>query len=306
MAIYSLVVPLYFEQEVLREAHARFLSVMEGLKRDFEIIYVDDGSADATFDILSDIARGDERVKALRFSRNFGHQLAVTAGVDAAAGDAVIIIDADLQDPPELIPEMVEKWRMGYEVVYAKRRKREGETPLKKLTASVYYRMLNAFSGVKIPLDTGDFRLIDRKVADQLRSMREHNRFLRGLAAWAGFKSCPVEYDRAPRAAGQTKYTFKKMLKLAGDGIAGFSGKPLQAATWIGASLFALCGLALIALIIMALCGFNPSGWLFALVGVFLVQAAIFVCIGLLGMYVSRVYDEVKARPLYIVSERIN
>ncbi len=306
MAKYSLVVPLYFEQEVLRAAHARFLTVMEGLKSDFEIVYVDDGSQDATFAILSEIARDDERVKVLRFSRNFGHQLAVTAGIDAASGDAIIIIDADLQDPPELIPELVEKWAEGYEVVYALRRKREGETPFKKLTAALYYRLLNAFSGVKIPLDTGDFRLIDRKVADQLRSMREHNRFLRGLAAWAGFKSCPVEYDRAPRMAGKTKYTLKKMLKLAGDGITGFSSKPLQVATWIGAGLFVLCGLALLALIVLALCGLNPSGWLFALVGVFLVQAALFICIGLLGMYISRVYDEVKQRPLYIVSERIN
>ncbi len=192
MAKYSLVVPLYFEQEVLREAHARFMAVMEGCGPDFEIIYVDDGSQDATFNILAEIAGGDERVKVLRFSRNFGHQLAVTAGIDAASGDAVIIIDADLQDPPELIPALIDKWTDGYEVVYALRRKREGETPFKKLTASMYYRLLNAFSGVKIPLDTGDFRLIDRKVADELRSMREHNRFLRGLAAWAGFKSCPV------------------------------------------------------------------------------------------------------------------
>ncbi len=306
MTKYSLVVPLYFEQEVLREAHARFLAVMEGLSGGFEIIYVDDGSQDATFSILSEIARGDERVKALRFSRNFGHQLAVTAGIDAAKGDAVIIIDADLQDPPELIPELVEKWVEGYEVVYAQRRKREGETAFKRLTASMYYRLHNAFSGVKIPLDTGDFRLIDRKVADELRSMREHNRFLRGLTAWAGFKSCPVEYDRAPRKAGETKYTLKKMLKLAGDGITGFSARPLQMATWIGAGLFALCGLALIALIVLAICGLNSSGWLFALVGVFLVQAAIFICIGLLGMYIARVYDEAKARPLYIVSERIN
>ncbi len=306
MARFSLVVPLYFEQEVLREAHARFLAVMEGLPQDFEIIYIDDGSRDATYDILLEIASTDERVKVLRFSRNFGHQLAVTAGIDAASGDAIIIIDADLQDPPELIPELVEKWAEGYEVVYALRRKREGETLFKKLTASVYYRMLNAFSGVKIPLDTGDFRLIDRKVADQLLSMREHNRFLRGLAAWAGFKSCPVEYDRAPRAAGQTKYTLKKMLKLAGDGITGFSSKPLQVATWIGAGLFALCGLALAALVVMALCGLNPSGWLFALVGVFLVQAGLFVCIGIQGMYLSRVYDESKARPLYIIRERIN
>ncbi len=305
MAKYSLVVPLYFEQEVLREAHARFMAVMEGLT-DFEIIYVDDGSQDATFAILSEIARGDERIKVLRFSRNFGHQLAVTAGIDAAVGDAIIVIDADLQDPPELIPELVEKWEQGYEVVYALRRKREGETVFKKLTASIYYRLLNAFSGVKIPLDTGDFRLIDRKVAGELRSMREHNRFLRGLAAWAGFKSCPVEYDRAPRMAGKTKYTLKKMLKLAGDGITGFSGRPLQVATWIGAGLFALCGLALAALVVLALCGLHPSGWLFALVGVFLVQAAVFICIGLLGMYVSRVYDEVKERPLYIISERIN
>ncbi len=305
MAKYSLVVPLYFEQEVLREAHARFLAVMEGLG-DFEIIYVDDGSFDATFTILSDIARGDERIKAIRFSRNFGHQIAVTAGIDAANGDAIVIIDADLQDPPELIPALVEKWAEGYEVVYAQRRKREGETAFKRLTASVYYRLLNAFSGVKIPLDTGDFRLIDRKVAGQMRAMREHNRFLRGLTAWAGFKSCPVEYDRAPRKAGETKYTLRKMLKLAGDGITGFSARPLQVATWIGVSLFALCGLALVALIVLALCGLNPSGWLFALVGVFLVQAALFVCIGVLGMYLARVYDEVKARPLYIVSEKIN
>lgn len=306
MVRFSLVVPLYFEQEVLKAAHARFMAVMQKLPGDFEIVYVDDGSRDDTFKLLGEIASSDARVRALRFSRNFGHQIAVTAGIDAAQGDALIIIDADLQDPPELIPELVEKWEQGYEVVYAKRRKREGETAFKKLTASLYYRLLNMFSGADIPLDTGDFRLIDRKVADALRSMREHHRFLRGLAAWAGFKSCPVEYDRAPRQAGETKYTFKKMLKLAGDGITGFSGKPLQVATGIGIALFVLSGLGLLALIIAAICGSAVSAWLFAFDGLLFVQAALFCCIGLLGAYIARMYDDVKERPLYIVTESIN
>lgn len=218
----SLVVPVFNEQEVLDESFRRMDAAMRATGHPYEIIYVNDGSRDDTLAILRRIAAGAPQVRVLSFSRNFGHQLAVTCGMDAARGSALIIIDVDLQDPPELIPEMVRRWKAGADIVYGKRIRREGETLFKKLTASAYYRLLSWMSAYPIPLDTGDFRLLDRRVADVFLQMREHNRFLRGMSAWMGFSSEPLEYERQERAAGSTKYSLKKMLRLAADGITGF------------------------------------------------------------------------------------
>ncbi|MEN6338922.1 MAG: glycosyltransferase family 2 protein, partial [Clostridiaceae bacterium] len=223
----SLVVPVYNEQEVLHDSFARMDAAMKSTGYEYEIIYVNDGSRDATMKILREIASAHKQVKVLSFSRNFGHQLAVTCGMDAAKGDALVIIDVDLQDPPELIPQMVALWEQGADIVYGKRVKRKGETFFKKLSAALYYRLLSSMSAYPIPLDTGDFRLIGRNVADVFLRMREHNRFLRGMSAWMGYNAVPIEYERQERFAGKTKYSLKKMLRLASDGITGFSDKPL-------------------------------------------------------------------------------
>lgn len=301
----SLVIPVYYEEDVLRESFARMDAAMKQTGYDYEIIYVNDGSRDGTMKILRELAAEAPYVKVLSFSRNFGHQLAVTCGMDAAKGDALIIIDVDLQDPPELIPEMVRLWENGADIVYGKRTKREGETLFKKLTAAAYYRLLSWMSAYPIPLDTGDFRLIGRNVADCFLAMREHNRFLRGMSAWMGYEAVPIEYERQERAAGKTKYTLKKMLRLASDGITGFSDKPLTLPLGFGIGLCAIAGLGLVALIVLA-CTTGVAGWLWAADGIVLVQGITLCFMGLQGMYLGRIYDEAKARPLYIVAERLN
>ena len=301
----SLVIPVFNEEEVLEESFRRMDAAMRATGHPYEIIYVNDGSRDNTMEILRRIAAEAPQVRVLSFSRNFGHQLAVTCGMDAARGSALIIIDVDLQDPPELIPEIVEQWKRGADIVYGKRLRREGETLFKKLTASVYYRLLSWMSAYPIPLDTGDFRLIDRRVADVFLQMREHNRFLRGMSAWMGFSSEPIEYERHERAAGSTKYTLKKMLRLAMDGIAGFSDKPLTLAGGLGLGVCVLAGLGLVALIVCA-CTVGVAPWLWAVDGVVLLQGLTLCCMGLQGTYLGRMYDELKGRPLYIVAERIN
>lgn len=301
----SLVIPVFNEQEVLEESFRRMDAAMRSTGHPYEIIYVNDGSRDNTMEILRKIAAEAPQVRVLSFSRNFGHQLAVTCGMDAACGSALIIIDVDLQDPPELIPQMVEQWKQGADIVYGKRLRREGETLFKKLTANIYYRLLAWMSAYPIPLDTGDFRLIDRRVADVFLQMREHNRFLRGMSAWMGFRSEPIEYERHERAAGSTKYTLKKMLRLAMDGITGFSDKPLTLSGGLGIGVCVLAGLGLIALIVCACtCGVAP--WLWAVDGIVLLQGLTLCCMGLQGTYLGRMYDELKGRPLYIVAERIN
>jgi len=301
----SLIIPVFNEQEVLETSYRRMRAAMEKTGMDFEIIYVNDGSRDGSMKILRKLAEEDKQVKVFSFSRNFGHQTAVTCGMDAAKGDALIIIDVDLQDPPELIPEMVERWKDGGEIIYGKRLKREGETLFKKFTAAAYYRLLAWMSAYPIPLDTGDFRLLDRKVADVFLAMREHNRFLRGMSAWMGFKAEPIEYERHERFAGSTKYTLKKMLRLAMDGITGFSDKPLTMAGALGIGVCVLAGLGLVALIICALtCGVAP--WLWAVDGLVLLNGLTLCCMGLQGMYFGRMYDELKGRPLYIVAEKLN
>jgi dolichol-phosphate mannosyltransferase len=301
----SLIVPAFNEQEVLETSYARMSETMRQLPYDYEIIYVDDGSRDATAEKLKQIAANDDKVKVLFFSRNFGHQLAVTAGMDAAKGDALIIIDIDLQDPPEVIPKMVAAWEQGAEIAYGKRLKREGETFLKKFTAHVYYRLLTAMSAYPIPLDTGDFRLLDRKVADMFLKMREHNRFLRGMSAWMGFNAVPVEYVRHERFAGKTKYSLKKMLKLAMDGMLGFSYTPLTLTGYLGAFIVALSLMGFVAVLVCALT-VGAATWLWGLCGLAFLNGVTLLALGVQGAYMNRMYDELKGRPLYIVKDSRN
>jgi Glycosyltransferases involved in cell wall biogenesis len=301
---YSLVVPVFNEQEVLPLSYPRLKAVMEPLG-DYEIIFINDGSRDDTLHILKKIAAEDKNVKVLSFSRNFGHQEAVSAGMAASGGQAVIIIDCDLQDPPEVIPDMVKRWQAGADIVYGQRTRREGETAFKKLTAWGYYRMLRLLGGQYIPANTGDFRLIDRKVCDTLSAMPEKNRYLRGMAAWSGFKAEPVAYVRAARAAGQTKYSVKKMLKLAGDGVTSFSNKPLKLPMAVGAAVLTLSFVYLVLAIVLSAAGaWEYMHILFALV--FALIGLLFVSLGIFGLYLGRIYDEAKGRPIYIIDEKIN
>lgn len=299
----SLVVPAFNEEEAMEQSFERTYRAMSSIGYPFEIIYIDDGSRDRTWEIISRLAREHEEVKALRFSRNFGHQLAVTAGMDEAKGDAVIIMDADLQDPPEVIADMVKAWEQGADIAYGKRMHRKGETAAKKFTAWCYYRLLNFMSAYPIPLDTGDFRLLDKGVADEFKVLREHNRFLRGMSAWLGYNAVPVEYVREERCAGKTKYTLKKMLRLAADGIFGFSSRPLTLIGWAGLAVLCIALLGLIATIACAAVTGVP-GWLWAVCALVLLDGVILCAMGVQGAYTQRIYDEVKGRPLYIIKER--
>lgn len=299
----SLVVPAFNDEEAMEQSFERTYRAMSSIGYPFEIIYIDDGSRDRTWEIISRLAREHEEVKALRFSRNFGHQLAVTAGMDEAKGDAVIIMDADLQDPPEVIADMVKAWEQGADIAYGKRLHRKGETAAKKFTAWCYYRLLNFMSAYPIPLDTGDFRLLDKAVADEFKVLREHNRFLRGMSAWLGYNAVPVEYVREERCAGKTKYTLKKMLRLAADGIFGFSSRPLTLIGWAGIAVLCIALLGLIATIACAAVTGVP-GWLWAVCALVLLDGVILCAMGVQGAYTQRIYDEVKGRPLYIIKER--
>lgn len=301
---YSVIIPTFNEQEVLPLSYPRLKAVMDTLG-DYELLFVNDGSRDDTLTQLKSIAENDKHVRVISFSRNFGHQEAVSAGMANASGQAVVIIDCDLQDPPELIPKMVKKWEAGADIVYGQRTRREGETAFKKLTAWVYYRILRALGGQYIPANTGDFRLIDRKVCDTLNAMPEKNRFLRGMAAWSGFKAEPIEFVRNERAAGQTKYSMKKMLKLAGDGVTSFSNKPLKAPLTIGIVLTILSLIYLVLSVVMSALGiWNIVHVLFALV--FCLLGMLFISLGIFGLYLGRIYDEAKNRPIYVIDEKIN
>ncbi len=300
----SVIIPVYNEQEVLQASHERLDAAMQSIGCPYELIFIDDGSTDETMPLLRTLAEKNASVRVLSFSRNFGHQLAVTAGMDAAKGSALIIIDVDLQDPPELIAKMVQMWEHGAKIVFGKRLRREGETIFKRFTAYLYYRLLQSMSSYPIPLDSGDFRLLDRDVADEFLKMREHNRFLRGMSAWMGFNAQPLEYVRAERYAGQTKYTFKKMLKLAWDGISGFSSRPLTLPGWVGLVLMLLSGLSFIALIVLTAI-LRVAPWLWAAAGLVFLQGLTLAALGIQGAYMSRMYDELKGRPLYIIKERL-
>lgn len=302
--VYSVIAPVYNETGSIGEFYKAVENVMSGLKEPWELILVDDGSSDGSTDKIRDLAAKDEHVKPVVFARNFGHQIAVTAGLDYSRGDAVIIIDADLQDPPEVMLDLIAKWKDGYEVVYAVRRKREGESWFKLATASLFYRIIYRITDVKIPLDTGDFRLLDRKIVDIMGQMRERHRFLRGMAAWVGFKQVGVDYDRKERFAGQTKYPFSKMLKLALNAITSFSYFPLQVATYLG---FISAGISILAIPIVAYLRLALHeallGQATTLIAVLFLGGVQLITLGILGEYIGRIYDEAKGRPLYIVSE---
>lgn len=305
----SLVIPMYYEEEVAKECYERVQKILKGVEKyDYEIIFVNDGSKDRTLEILEEIARKDEKVKVISFSRNFGHQAAVTAGLKEVTGDAIVIIDADLQDPPELIPDMLKYWEEGNEVIYGKRKTRKGESAFKLLTAKMFYKTLNSLSDVEIPKDTGDFRLVDRKVVDVINGMPEHNKFLRGLWGWIGFKQIPYEYERQERFAGKTKYPLKKMLKLASDGIISFSTKPLKLVGALGIVSILIS----IAILIYALISFIfklnnlSAGWTSIMVAVTFFAGVQLLSIWIMSEYIGRIYDETKQRPQYIIDKKIN
>jgi glycosyltransferase involved in cell wall biosynthesis len=300
--IISVAVPVYNELDSLPELHRRVGEVMAGVGEPWELLLIDDGSTDGSREWIQEVAKSDSQVQAVIFARNFGHQIAVTAGLDYCRGQALIIMDADLQDPPEVIPDLIAKWQEGYEVVYAVRAEREGETWFKRISAALFYRLINRITDVDIPLDTGDFRLMDRQVINVLASMREKHRFPRAMAAWVGFRQTGVPYKRAARFAGETKYPFRKMLRLALNAITGFSYFPLQIATYLG---FASAGLSILAIplvIILRLIGNQAFfGQASTLIAVLFLGGVQLISLGILGEYIGRVYDEAKGRPLYIV-----
>ncbi|MGE5465102.1 MAG: glycosyltransferase family 2 protein, partial [Syntrophothermus sp.] len=301
---YSIVAPIFNENENLPELYRRVKNVMDSTGETWELVLVDDGSTDGSTEVIHALAKEDPHVRPVIFARNFGHQIAITAGWDYARGDAVVIIDADLQDPPEVILEMAKKWQDGYEVVYAVRAEREGESWFKLWTASLFYRIIYRITDVKIPVDTGDFRLMDRKVVNVLKQMRERHRFPRGMSAWVGFRQIGVEYKRAARLAGETKYPFKKMVRLALNAITGFSYFPLQVATYFGFVIAAIAAIAIPVVIYMRVTGSQAFfGQATTLIAVLFLGGVQLICVGILGEYIGRLYDEAKGRPLYVVRE---
>lgn len=302
---FTIIAPVYNEIDSLDELYRQIRQVMDSTGEPWELVLVDDGSTDGSTGKIRQMAAADERVRPVIFARNFGHQIAVTAGMDFSRGQAVVVVDADLQDPPEVILELIEKWREGYQVVYAVRAEREGESWFKKVTASLFYRLIYRITDVNIPLDTGDFRLLDRRVVDVMGQMHERHRFLRGLSAWAGFRQVGVPYRRAARFAGTTKYPLRKMLALALNAITGFSYVPLQIATYLGFISAAISILSIAVVIVMRLSGNQAFyGQATTLSAVLFLGGVQLISLGILGEYIGRIYDEVKGRPLYIVSER--
>jgi glycosyltransferase involved in cell wall biosynthesis len=302
---YSVVAPVFNEQATLPVFYERLTAVMEGLGEPYELILVDDGSRDGSLEVMRELHGRDRRVKVLSFSRNFGHQIAISAGLDAAEGDAVVVIDSDLQDPPEVIPELVRAWREGYEVVYAVRAQRKGETAFKLATAKLFYRLLSRIAAVEIPHDTGDFRLMDRRAAHALRRLREHHRFMRGLSSWIGFRQIGVPYVRQERHAGKTNYPFRKMLKLAIDATTSFSYVPLQLATTLGFIVAGLSVLGIVLAIALRLANRTVAGQATTLVAVLFLGGLQLIFLGIIGEYLGRIYDEVKGRPLYLIKDAL-
>ena len=302
---YSFIIPVYNEEETLLEMYRRVRAVMDRMDGAVELILVNDGSRDRSLSLLRDLHEKDSRVCYLSLARNFGHQIAVTAGLNYVRGDAIVILDADLQDPPELIPDLVEKWRQGYQVVYAQRTQRRQESWLKRLPAYVFYRLMQRLADVDIPLDTGDFCLMDRRVVDVLNRMPEHNRYIRGLRSWVGLPQTSIHFEREPRFAGDVKYTFRKSLSLAANGLVTFSRVPLRLSTYVG--LLAAAVAILMAILVLYWRIFTPhsplTGFATILIAVFFLGAVQLVSIGILGEYVGRIYEEVKGRPLYVLSE---
>jgi glycosyltransferase involved in cell wall biosynthesis len=302
----TVVVPCFNEDVVLPETTRRLTASLEQIGRPFEIVYVDDGSKDNTASVLTDLHASDPRIRVVRLSRNFGHQIAISAGLEYARGAAIVLIDADLQDPPEVISEMVELWLRGYDVVYGTRRNRDGETAFKTLTAKWFYRFVNRLSDVPIPLDSGDFRLLDRKVVDALLTMPERDRFVRGMVSWVGFRQISVSYDRAARHAGDSKYTLFRMARFAADGILSFSIAPLRIASAMGIASFALAFLGgLTAVGVGVATSRWVSPWAWVLLAVLFLGGAQLICLGIFGEYLGRAYAENKRRPLYFVQETL-
>jgi polyisoprenyl-phosphate glycosyltransferase len=302
----SVVVPCVNEEAVLPETHRRLLAALGDIQTPFEIIYVDDGSTDSTFKLLRGFQAGDPRVRVIRLARNFGHQMAVTAGLQHAQGTAVVMIDADLQDPPEVIAEFIGQWEKGHDVVYGVRAARAGETAFKLWTAKIFYRLINRLSDVDIPLDTGDFRLMDRKVVDALLAMPERARFVRGMVSWVGFSQVGVPYRRDPRTAGESKYPLVKMLRFATDGIVSFSTIPLRVATWMGFGASALALIGMVGVLLWRLFAQRwVVGWTSTVMVVLFMGGVQLISLGILGEYLGRIYDESKRRPLYVVSEKL-
>ncbi|GIM46618.1 putative glycosyltransferase YkcC [Collibacillus ludicampi] len=303
---YSIIIPVYNEEEVVAVTYERLKEVMDSTNECYELLFINDGSKDRTAQIILELCMKDDTVKLINFSRNFGHQIAISAGMDHAAGQAIVVIDADLQDPPELILDMIEKWKEGYDVVYATRKKRKGETWFKKWTAAVFYRVLRSMTEVDIPVDTGDFRLIDRKVCDAMKKVKEKNRFVRGLVSWVGFRQTAIEYIREERFAGKTKYPLRKMIKLSLDAITTFSHKPLKLATYLGFLLSSVSFLYLIFAVFERL--FTPntvSGWTSIVATSLFFNGTILIILGIIGEYIGRIYDETKNRPLYIIDSKV-
>lgn len=303
---YSVIVPVYNEEECIEETSRRLLQVMDTTGEPFELIFVNDGSRDRSAELIRGLCAADKRIKLIDFSRNFGHQIAVTAGLQHAAGQAVVLIDADLQDPPEVILQMIDAWKQGYDVVYGKRIQRHGETLFKKASALFFYRLLRAMTNVEIPLDTGDFRLMDRKVCDALNGLKEQNRFIRGMVSWVGFKQTSVEYERQERFAGTTKYPLKKMVKFALDGITSFSYKPLRLASYLGFAVSAASFLYLLVVLYQRL--FTTTtlpGWSSIVAVNLLFNGIMLIILGIIGEYIGRIYDESKNRPLYILNDKV-
>jgi glycosyltransferase involved in cell wall biosynthesis len=300
----SVVIPIYNEEANIGALHERLRGVLEGMTASYEMIFVNDGSRDNSLRLLLLLAERDPHVRYIDLSRNFGHQIAVTAGLDRAAGDAVVIIDADLQDPPELLPSLYAKMREGYEVVYAKRRSRQGESAAKKFTARLFYRLLASITHISIPVDTGDFRIISRKVVEGLKQMPEQNKFLRGQISWIGYRQTFVEYDRAERAGGETGYTYRKMIRLALDGITGFSDAPLKAATLSG---FGVSGFAFLLVIYTLYSRFithdYQPGWASLMISILFLGGVQLISVGIIGEYIARLSANVRQRPLYLISD---
>lgn len=301
----SFVIPVLDERETLPVLAERLIAVMDDLGGDCEVVLVDDGSSDGSFDVMRDLHRADRRFRALRLSRNFGHQPAITAGIEHAAGDAVVIMDADLQDPPEVAIDLVRKWQEGFDVVYAVRDERAGESRTKLATARWFYRLMGRMSEIDIPVDAGDFRLVDRRVADAVIAMPEHRRYLRGMFAWVGFDQTGVHYEREARHAGTTKFSFRKMLAFAADGIVSFSTVPLRMAMTLGFMVSGLSFLAVLYGLGSKLLGQVVPGWASIVVAMGLLGGVQLMVLGVIGEYLARVHDEVKRRPLYLLRDQV-
>ncbi|GAX60433.1 ribonuclease III [Candidatus Scalindua japonica] len=302
--IISIVVPVFNENEGIDKFYGRVRDVVDSLKTlSYEIVFVDDGSNDGSYQKLIRLANSDSNIRVIKFSRNFGHQIAITAGIDMAAGDAVVVIDADLQDPPEIIIEFVKKWEEGYDVVYGIREKRKGESIMKLLSAGIFYRLLKLIIKFDIPLDAGDFRLMSKRAVEQFKSLREKDRFVRGLTSWIGFKQTGVYYSREKRFVGETKYSYSQMIKFAFDGITSFSNMPLKLATWLGYCTSFLAFMYMASVFVQKVLGYTVQGWATIMAGILFLGGIQLICLGIIGEYIGRIFNEVKQRPLYVIEE---